>query len=1022
MAQENPFDQFDSAPAKPKPLRGPPPDQTKVAGEKRDEIRTTLALKGDARDDRNEQRNIDKDRRDTEIKLRSDFAADPEVKSYRAAMPIVSSALRPRKKSGQTDLTLIYAYAKLMDPTTGVREGEMANAQNTSPWAQSKIQTLQNQLDGSGNLPPEVKRGLEQEIIGNARQRRKAYEARRAQFSADAEAYGLDPVRVVGQHDGDPFRADMQEYDKAHSLGRFAEKAADNGGDGGTSPDGGGLRLPELRGGIPTNMINGDTGRIDWGGGPVMEGAPFDYYGYVQDQYKLDRSQHDWVVGFWTANIGNPNISPEAVKAAYQRAGIPADSPLYGDAYIQQMATAANSEDALKSGMFGSFDVSEARAKREAELQSVADAVAQRDGSANAEGKFDPNSAGAYKNRAASGALMNFNDELSGVGGFVANSLMGENPIEGYKLARDAERYRDYKMNEAQGLTGHAVEFLGSLPTAALGGEANTVAQIAKTGAKFGTVAGFGQGEGLTGSVTGAGVGGVLGGALGAGMAKAAPKVASGVKAMFSKEAKTAPLVDDAVIAAGERQGIPIRQPDAVPSLRNEMATAEASPYGGQMIDDALKGDAQAVQAKLSEVGGKGQSMAGDSMNYQLGQRGRKVAEDYIERTRVKKNDLYGEAEQLAAGQRVVPEEAIAAVNRNIAELEAAGANTNSAQIGYLKGLRDDLSKADGFSITEFQGLRSSASGKIKGDQALTASDADRRLGDIVKAFTADAENQLPGQAATKLAEADKFYAERMDYINNTLKQIIGTRRNPASPEDVGKRLVAMTKTRADHDRLASVLREADKQTRDDFAATIAENLGAGPNGEFGLGALASNINKMPQNIRTLVFGKEGNAALNDLQAIARAKSDTAGGLNRSKSGVVMMRDLLKRSMIGMTGGGATGAAAGGVPGALVGGVAVPMMTEMVAAIGQRRAAKLLLSTDFTKLIRQAPKTATPKQAKDFLGKMTAVLAGNPETAGMVDNVVPLFKSRIDAAFGNSATAAAANDQEQQGRRKPVGQ
>ena len=117
--------------------------------------------------------------------------------------------------------------------------------------------------------------------------------------------------------------------------------------------------------------------------------------------------------------------------------------------------------------------------------------------------------------------------------------------------------------------------------------------------------------------------------------------------------------------------------------------------------------------------------------------------------------------------------------------------------------LRTDLSKPEGFSITEFQGLRSAASKKIKGDNALTASDADRRLGNVVREFTADASDQLPDAASNALDQADNFYAQRQEFIGNTLKTILGTRNNPVKPEDAARRLVAMTHSKGDYDKFA---------------------------------------------------------------------------------------------------------------------------------------------------------------------------------------------------------------------------
>lgn len=620
---------------------------------------------------------------------------------------------------------------------------------------------------------------------------------------------------------------------------------------------------------------------------------------------------------------------------------------------------------------------------------------------------------GAFVSGAADAASLGFNDELYGLG----SAAMGGD----YTEARD--KFQGAKTAMGENHPGAALT--GSLAGGLLtGGLASRVAPGLSAAARANPItssgvigATYGAGENNDNRIAGALIGGatgLAGGVLGEkviapGLVKAAtsrPGQAV-INGMSSIPAKARGLVGNALpldeeaaalVAAGERQGVPVRAPDAVPSKRNAMAAAEASPYGGGLVNNALRSDAQKIEQRVAEIGGPGESASGDMVNSTIGSKAQEASGKYIDRTRLKKNDLYGQAEQLSEGKRVVPENAIAAIDKHIGELEAAGANTNSAQIGYLKGLREDMSKPDGFSISEFQRLRSNASQKIKGDNALTASDADRRLGDVTRSFTADAEAQLPGSAAAKLAEADKYYAQRQDFIGKTLKGLIGTKGRPMSAEDTGKALLAMIRNRADHAKLSGFLKEVDPETRADFSATIAEQLGKNGKGEFSLPFLASNIEKTPSNIRQLLFGDEGNAALKDLQALATAKSETAGGLNRSKSGVVAIRQILNRVLL--TGG--AGAAGGGVTGA----VAFPLLTELAAAIGQKRAAKLLLNPKFTGLLRTAPKEATAEQAQAWLDRVSRIGTSNPVIATEVSNVVPLFQK----ALGLSPTSIAAQE------------
>lgn len=431
-------------------------------------------------------------------------------------------------------------------------------------------------------------------------------------------------------------------------------------------------------------------------------------------------------------------------------------------------------------------------------------------------------------------------------------------------------------------------------------------------------------------------------------------QLAGGMAVPFTPKAATVPKFptppraarnapNTAVIRAGQRQSIPVRRPDAIPSMRGDMATAEASQYGGPVIARTMDADKAAIQSRLAEVAGPGHVQ---TEAYNLGQQVQNVGKKYIEQTGRIARQNYQRADELANGTRISPRNAVTAIDDNIAELEANGAFSNAATIKYLQGLKSDLMKDNGFSVTEFQGLRSAARKAIKGDQALTASDAERRLGNVVRAFSDDARTQLPRDAASALDEADAFYADRMGFIGDVLqKGVLGRRNNPMSPERAAANLQAMAKNRADYDTFTRFWGQADPATQEDFAATFANNLGTARNGEFGLGRFASDVETVPQNIRQAIYGEDGAQSLDDLRTLALAKAGTQGGLNNSRSGVVFARNTAARVLPSL--------AAGSLVGGPVGAVALPVAAEGMAALLQMRAAKSLLNPEWSNVLAQ---------------------------------------------------------------------
>lgn len=143
--------------------------------------------------------------RKAEADLRKEFNARPEVKEYRD----VSNSYRTIEKlsSGEPtaagDLSMIFAYMKMLDPGSVVREGEFATAQNAA------------------GIPDQVRNAYNRAASGqrlNARQRqdftnqaRQIYQTRKGRFDeiageyrSYAQDYGVSADRVVMQEKAQP--------------------------------------------------------------------------------------------------------------------------------------------------------------------------------------------------------------------------------------------------------------------------------------------------------------------------------------------------------------------------------------------------------------------------------------------------------------------------------------------------------------------------------------------------------------------------------------------------------------------------------------------------------------------------------------------------------------------------------------------------------------------------------------------------------------------------------------------------
>ena len=137
-------------------------------------------------------------------KVRQQFEAMKPVQDYRVVLPQYASALRAAdNKAG--DLQIIYAFGKVMDPGSVVREGELAMAQNVGGIA-DRLKGYIASIQGDGRLPPNVRRELLNEIRSRASGIADQYNQVREQYKGIAERNNLNPIDIVGEHPGGPFQ------------------------------------------------------------------------------------------------------------------------------------------------------------------------------------------------------------------------------------------------------------------------------------------------------------------------------------------------------------------------------------------------------------------------------------------------------------------------------------------------------------------------------------------------------------------------------------------------------------------------------------------------------------------------------------------------------------------------------------------------------------------------------------------------------------------------------------------------
>lgn len=125
--------------------------------------------------------------------LRKDFSAsNKDFNVMNQYWNRISSA----QNTGAGDLALIFSYMKILDPTSTVREGEFANAENSS-GVPEKIQALYNKVIGKGRLSQQQREQFKSQAGSFYNQSLEDYRGRRDEFSDIAKNYGINPSNVV---------------------------------------------------------------------------------------------------------------------------------------------------------------------------------------------------------------------------------------------------------------------------------------------------------------------------------------------------------------------------------------------------------------------------------------------------------------------------------------------------------------------------------------------------------------------------------------------------------------------------------------------------------------------------------------------------------------------------------------------------------------------------------------------------------------------------------------------------------
>ncbi|HKY81890.1 MAG TPA: transglycosylase SLT domain-containing protein [Sphingobium sp.] len=146
--------------------------------------------------------------RKAEADLRKEFNQLQEVKDFkgaRSAFYNIKSLAEKRNPTPQDDIALVFAYMKALDPTSVVREGEFATAQNAGS-VPDNIRNAYNKAMNGTRLNPQQRNNMLQAATSTYLGVRSRYNERAREYRGYANDYEIGPDRIAKEYTDGPRR------------------------------------------------------------------------------------------------------------------------------------------------------------------------------------------------------------------------------------------------------------------------------------------------------------------------------------------------------------------------------------------------------------------------------------------------------------------------------------------------------------------------------------------------------------------------------------------------------------------------------------------------------------------------------------------------------------------------------------------------------------------------------------------------------------------------------------------------
>lgn len=580
---------------------------------------------------------------------------------------------------------------------------------------------------------------------------------------------------------------------------------------------------------------------------------------------------------------------------------------------------------------------------------------------------------------AADTVTLGLSDEIAAAGNTIfSGGTMADNLANERAVARSDERVNPLARLGGQLAGGFALPI----------GTGRSVGQLAGIGAGYSGAYGFGSAEGDLGdrarnAAAYAPVGALAGYAGG----KLAEPIGNALS-RFATRSSPAQAERNALLQAAQRQDI-----DLIPADVGGVATKGLTAGARQGIVSEIP-IAKAVE-RASVQGGAARDRAALAAGTPLdggdaGEMVRRAANVEAKRTGDIGRSLYARAFNRAGDAKVALPNARAALNRNIAELDAIPGG-GGALAKDLKKLRASIGEGE-FGIAGVRAMQT----RLREEAdflGLRGSDTNRRYKQVLDAARDDVIAGLraagKGDAAAAFKTADDFWKKRVETIDEVFEPLLG-KNAPRSGEQIFTTLEGMAKKQTGNARMIQrVITAMPAAEASGIRASVIQRLGEATKGAqddtgkvFSFSTFLTRWNDMSPRAKAVLFQGESRAALDDLAKVSAGAKSTAKYANTSNTA----RAVGVQGMVGV---------------ALASTAGIPAM--LAGAGAQFLSGKVLASPAFARWLARAPRTADPAATARHVERLKAIAAREPALSPDVIKISDYLARSVSQSPGRVA-------------------